>query len=116
MSLIAALKAKAAKTPPGEMVTRLTATTTLNSAAIRTGTIWIKPRPIIRFSISHASGHVIAVNSYVLKASGITKDTKDPPGGSFDRDPDGTPNGVIREAARRLLTRTAQTAGEPTSP
>lgn len=54
-------------------------------------------------SISHASGHVIAVNSYVLKASGITKETKDPPGGSFDRDPDGTPNGVIREAARRLL-------------
>lgn len=56
-------------------------------------------------SISHASGHVIAVNSYVLKASGITKDTQDPPGGSFDRDPDGTPNGVVREAARRLLAR-----------
>lgn len=54
-------------------------------------------------SISHASGHVIAVNSYVLQISGITKETKDPPGGSFDRDPDGTPNGVIREAARRLL-------------
>jgi predicted amidohydrolase YtcJ len=56
-------------------------------------------------SISQASGHVIAVNSYVLKASGVTKDTQDPPGGAFDRDPDGTPNGVIREAARRLLTR-----------
>ncbi len=55
-------------------------------------------------SISHASGHVIVVNSYVLNKSGITKETKDPPGGSFDRDPDGTPNGVIREAARRLLT------------
>ncbi len=55
-------------------------------------------------SISHASGHVIVVNTYVLKLSGITKETKDPPGGSFDRDPDGMPNGVIREAARRLLT------------
>jgi len=55
-------------------------------------------------SISHASGHVIAVNSYVLKMSGVTKETKDPPGGSFDRDPDGMPNGVIREAARSLLT------------
>ncbi len=55
-------------------------------------------------SISHASGHVIVVNSYVLNLSGITKETKDPPGGSFDRDPDGMPNGVIREAARRLLT------------
>jgi predicted amidohydrolase YtcJ len=55
-------------------------------------------------SISHASGHLIAVNSYVLNMSGITRETKDPPGGSFDRDPDGTPNGVIREAARRLLS------------
>jgi predicted amidohydrolase YtcJ len=54
-------------------------------------------------SISHASGHVTSVNSYILEASGVTKDTKDPPGGSFDRDPDGTPNGVIREAASRLL-------------
>ncbi len=48
---------------------------------------------------------MIAVNSFVLNTSGITKETKDPPGGAFDRDPDGTPNGVIREAARRLLTR-----------
>ena len=56
-------------------------------------------------SITHASGHVIAVNSYVLEKSGVTKDTPDPPGGSFDRDPDGTPNGVIRESARRLLSK-----------
>jgi hypothetical protein len=55
-------------------------------------------------SISHASGHVIVVNTYVLKLSGISKETKDPPGGSFDRDQDGMPNGVIREAARTLLT------------
>ncbi len=56
------------------------------------------------------------MNSYVLNASGITKETKDPPGGSFDRDPDGTPNGVIREAGRRLLTRFTASAGEPRVP
>jgi predicted amidohydrolase YtcJ len=44
------------------------------------------------------------VNTYILRASGITKETPDPPGGSFDREADGTPNGVIRESARRLLT------------
>ncbi len=102
--LITALKAKAAKTPPGQMVTGSRYQDTklgrhpnrhdLDKASTE--------HPI---SISHSSGHIIVVNTYVLQASGITKDTKDPPGGSFDRDPDGTPNGVIREGARRLLRR-----------
>jgi len=102
--LVAALKAKAAKMPPGQMVTGTRYQDTklgrhpnrhdLDKASTE--------HPI---SISHSSGHITVVNTYVLQASGITKDTKDPPGGSFDRDPDGMPNGVIREAARRLLTR-----------
>jgi len=102
--LVAALKAKAAKTPAGQLVsgTRYQDTKLgrhpnrhdLDKASTE--------HPI---SISHSSGHITVVNTYVLQASGITKDTKDPPGGSFDREPDGTPNGVIREGARRLLTR-----------
>jgi len=55
--------------------------------------------------ITHGSGHITVVNSYVLTASGITKDTPDPKGGALDRDPDGTPNGVIRESGRGLLAR-----------
>jgi predicted amidohydrolase YtcJ len=112
--LIAALKAKAAKTPPGQMVsgTRYQDTKLgrhpnrhdLDKASTE--------HPI---SISHSSGHIIVVNSYVLQASGITKETKDPPGGSFDREPDGTPNGVIRESARRLLRR-VNTGDEPRIP
>ena len=100
--LIAALKKKAAGTPKGLLVSgsryddvslgRHPDRHDLDKAST--------DHPI---SISHASGHIIAVNSYILRASGITKDTKDPPGGSFDRDPDGAPNGVIREGARRLL-------------
>ncbi|MGO9254858.1 MAG: amidohydrolase [Bryobacteraceae bacterium] len=100
--LIAALKRKAARTPTGLLV-----------AGDRYDDISLGRHPNRHdldkastdhpISITHASGHVIAVNSYMLEASGITKDTKDPPGGSFDRDPDGTPNGVIREGARRLL-------------
>ena len=101
--LIAALKAKADRTPAGEMVTGSRYQDTklgrhpnrhdLDKASTR--------HPIM---ISHSSGHIVVVNSYVLEKSGVTKDTKDPSGGAFDRDPDGTPNGVIREAARRLLT------------
>lgn len=50
--------------------------------------------------ISHVSGHLEVVNSLALKNAGITKDTPNPPGGAFDREPDGTPNGVCRESAK----------------
>src|SRR5580692_9160617 len=101
--LIAALKAKAARTPPGQLVS---GTRYQDTKLGRHPTRYDLDKASTEhpISISHASGHVIVVNSYVLNLSGITKETKDPPGGSFDRDPDGTPNGVIREAARRLLT------------
>jgi len=59
-------------------------------------------QPVI---ITHGSGHITSVNSFVLNQAGITKDTSDPSGGALDRDPDGTPNGVIRESARTLLAR-----------
>ncbi len=59
-------------------------------------------QPIV---ITHGSGHITVVNSFVLKASGVIKDTPDPPGGALDRDPDGTPNGVVRESARRLISK-----------
>ena len=58
--------------------------------------------------ITHGSGHITVVNSYVLNASGVTKDTADPKGGALDRDPDGTPNGVIRESARGVLSRSGR--------
>ncbi|HEV7968341.1 MAG TPA: amidohydrolase [Candidatus Acidoferrales bacterium] len=59
-------------------------------------------QPVI---VTHGSGHITVVNSFVLNEAGITKDTVDPAGGALDRDPDGTPNGVIREGARALLSR-----------
>jgi predicted amidohydrolase YtcJ len=44
------------------------------------------------------------VNSYVIRASGITKDTPDPPGGEIQKDPvTGEPTGIFKEAARSLL-------------
>ena len=58
-------------------------------------------QPVI---ITHGSGHVTAVNSFVLNEAGITQKTADPAGGALDRDPDGSPNGVIRESARALLS------------
>jgi predicted amidohydrolase YtcJ len=113
--LIAVLKAKAARTPAGQMVNgsryddvklgRHANRHDLDKASTE--------HPIM---ISHASGHITVVNSYVLQASGITKETKDPPGGSLDRDADGMPNGVVRESARSLLTRFTSGSADPKVP
>jgi predicted amidohydrolase YtcJ len=54
--------------------------------------------------LSRADGHSVLVNSYVLRRSGITKDTPDPPGGEIQKDKvTGEPTGIIKELARRLL-------------
>jgi hypothetical protein len=102
--LIAALKKKADHTPKG-MLVRGTRYDDISLGRFPNRHDLDKASTDHPISISHASGHVTSVNSYMLTASGITKDTKDPPGGSFDRDPDGTPHGVIREGASRLLKR-----------
>ena len=53
--------------------------------------------------LTHSSGHLGVANSFVVRASGITRDTPDPPGGAFDRGDDGVPNGVCREVACRVF-------------
>lgn len=54
--------------------------------------------------LSRADGHSVLVNSYVLRQSGITRDTPDPPGGEIQKDEvTGEPSGIIKELARRLL-------------
>ena len=62
-------------------------------------------------SISHSSGHVRVVNSLALSNAKINKDTSDPPGGGFDRDENGIPNGICREGAGGLTRR-----GNPSPP
>jgi predicted amidohydrolase YtcJ len=54
--------------------------------------------------LSRADGHSILVNSYVLKKSGITKNTKDPFGGEIQKDPvTGEPTGILKETAENLI-------------
>ena len=50
--------------------------------------------------VSHRAGHIYYLNSMALEAAGFTKDTPDPFGGRFGRDPDtGELNGVVYERA-----------------
>jgi predicted amidohydrolase YtcJ len=54
--------------------------------------------------LSRADGHSVLVNSYVLKESGITKDTPDPFGGEIQKDPvTGEPTGILKENAESLI-------------
>jgi predicted amidohydrolase YtcJ len=54
--------------------------------------------------LSRADGHSVLVNTYVLKASGITKNTPDPFGGVIQKDPlTGEPTGILKENAESLI-------------
>jgi predicted amidohydrolase YtcJ len=102
--LVAALKRKAAITPPGKIINGYGYNDVLlgrhpnRHDLDRVSTT----QPV---SITHGSGHITVVNSFMLEAASVTKETQDPPGGALDRDPDGTPNGVIRESARSVLSK-----------
>jgi predicted amidohydrolase YtcJ len=54
--------------------------------------------------LNRADGHSVLVNSYVLKASGITKYSADPFGGEIQKDPvTGEPTGILKEKAEGLI-------------
>ena len=52
--------------------------------------------------LEHASGHATYVNAKAMDAAGITRLTKNPPGGEILKDKAGRPNGVLRETASDL--------------
>ncbi len=54
--------------------------------------------------LSHTMGHYGAANSRALRLAGVDRNTPDPPGGTIDRDPDGTPTGVLKESAQELVS------------
>lgn len=53
--------------------------------------------------LTHTTGHYGVANSLALELSGITRETKDPPGGTIDRDREGNPTGVMKERATGLI-------------
>jgi len=55
--------------------------------------------------LTQTTGHYVVANSAALRMAGLTKDTRDPPGGTIDRNPDGTPTGLLRENAAGLVRR-----------
>jgi predicted amidohydrolase YtcJ len=58
-------------------------------------------RPVV---IRDRDGHQALANSRALELAGVTRDTPDPEGGRIERDSDGRPTGLLKEAAARLVT------------
>jgi hypothetical protein len=57
--------------------------------------------------------HSLWVNSAALRAAGVTRETRDPDGGRFERDGAGEPTGIARESATRAFDALAAQAGPP---
>jgi predicted amidohydrolase YtcJ len=49
------------------------------------------------------SSHMVWVNGAALRQCGVDTASGSPPGGVIDRDPDGEPTGILREAAQGLV-------------
>lgn len=58
-------------------------------------------RPVL---VYRYCGHVAVANTATLMLAGVDASTPDPQGGAFDRNPDGTPNGILRETAVDLVS------------
>ncbi|MCE9544903.1 MAG: amidohydrolase [Planctomycetia bacterium] len=100
--LIARLRAKADRTPPGQWVKGFRyQDTKLGRHPAREDLDKVSTKHPVY--LDHSSWHLAAANSFALRLAHVTRETKDPEGGRFDRDGQGEPTGVLRETARQLV-------------
>ena len=102
--IVTLLKERAAATPPGKLVrgefyddTKIKDGRPLVMADLdRVSTT----HPVI---VTHRGGHTYVVNSYAFQIAGITRDTPNPFGGTFDRDANGNLTGRVTDKAIDLI-------------
>lgn len=63
------------------------------------------PVAVIRYDL-----HMLLLNSLALKLAGIDRNTVSPPGGVIEKDANGEPTGIVKDAAKDLVLRAI---GEP---
>jgi len=101
----AALRERAAKTPPGEWVlgfkyddTKTEEGRPLTAADLDAA---VADHPV---HIQHRGGHTVYVNSLGFRMAGVDEKTPDPPGGKIDRDPaTGKLTGRVAESAQEFF-------------
>ena len=103
--VIAALRDRAAKTPPGQWIRGAGYDDTLLAEKRHpTRADLDQVSPTHPIWISHVSGHLGVANSKALDLAGITRRTPKPAGGVIRKDAAGEPNGVFEESLG-LVTR-----------
>jgi hypothetical protein len=102
--IIQGLNEKADKTPPGKWVLG-GRYDDMKIIEKRHPTRWDLDKASIKHPIHlrHVSGHLGVVNSKALEIAGISKNTDNPEGGTFDRSTNGEMTGVCREEADFLF-------------
>src|SRR6516225_2024907 len=105
-SIIDKLRAKARETPPGTWVegyffddTKVKDNRQLNVHDLDQVS---KDHPVV---VQHRGGHTSYYNSKAFEMADINKNTPNPPGGTFDRDPNGNLNGRVTDRAMNALNR-----------
>ena len=103
-SIIDKLRTKTRQTPPGTWVegfffddTKVKDQRELNVHDLDEVSL---DHPVV---VRHRGGHTSYYNSKALTMAGVTKNTPNPPGGTFDRDPNGELNGRVTDRARNVF-------------
>jgi predicted amidohydrolase YtcJ len=105
-SIVEKLRARAKQTPPGTWVegyffddTKVKDERLLNVHDLDEVS---KDHPVV---VQHRGGHTSFYNSKALELAGVTRNSKDPAGGTFDRDELGDLNGRVTDRARAVFSR-----------
>ena len=103
-SVIDKLRAKARETPPGTWVegfffddTKVKDKRELNVHDLDEVSV---QHPVV---VRHRGGHTSYYNSKALEMAGLTKDVRNPTGGTYDRDEKGELNGRVTDTARSVF-------------
>jgi predicted amidohydrolase YtcJ len=104
-AVVESVSARAARTPAGEWITgrgwdqnRWPSRSFPTHAALSAA---VPGHPV---ALKRVDGHALLVNRLALERAHITRDTRDPPGGTIVRDAAGEPTGVLVDNACDLVT------------
>lgn len=108
-SILDKLTAKARQTPPGYWVEGFfyddTKVKDKRALTLQDLDKVSKEQPV---AVQHRGGHTSFYNSKAFELAGITRDTPDPPGGTFDRDASGNLNGRVTDNALAVFEKVGQ--------
>jgi predicted amidohydrolase YtcJ len=103
-SIVSKLKERTAKTPPGEWVQGFFYDDTkVKDGRLITRADLDRVSTVHPVAVTHRGGHTVFFNSKAFELAGVTKDTPQPFGGTFDHDESGELNGRVTDTAQDVM-------------